>query len=197
MQITPVSFNYNNYNQMKLSNVSSINFQGLPQKLIPVDSNSFSTEFAPKLYSKMKKYFHVIGSEGSIKNVKILNGNYETYEPDVFLSINKNPNKSKIRLSLKYNGKGDFTLLDAIFNKDGQMVLGELPDDSLHFERSNRNIRRLVHNNCTYLPVGKSDKDWDANGRRIRSNLPIDNCVKDGAYEIFMELARLNTSILK
>lgn len=201
MQITPISYNTYNLNQMKsrnISNVSKVNFYGVKQKLIPVNTDSFKTETAKKIYAKIQKYLQLVGREGSIKNVKIINENTTNYESDILLSINKTLNNSKLRLSQKYNGdSSDITLLEANFNKDGQMILGDLPSENLHFERTNPNIRRITDNEYTYLPIGKSDKDWDANGKRIKNIVPVMDYADDGAYEIFMELARLNTSILK
>lgn len=196
MQIIPVGYRAYNSNQMKSKNVSSVNFNGVNQKLIPVNVDSFKTETAQKMYSKIQKYFQLIGREGSMKNIKIMDGDIACYESDVILSINKTIDKSKIRLAKKcYDNEDGITILEATFNKDGQMVLGELPSATLHFERTKPNVRRMRDDSFTYLPMRQNDKEWSANGRKPHGIFYFKD--DSDAYDIFIELGRLNTSILK
>lgn len=201
MQITPICYRAYNLNQPSTKNVSTINFNGAKSKFIPVNTDSFNSETAKKLYSQIQKYIQIIGREGNIKNVKIMNENTNSvlpYKSDVLLSIDRTADNLKLKLSQKFKGDtSDFTILEANFDKNGQMISGFLPDKSLKFERTNRNIRRINDNESTFMPVGGNDKDWNVYGKRIDNITYLKNSVENGVYEIFMELSRLNTSILK
>lgn len=203
MRINPISYSYNNLNKIKSKNASEVNFHGAKQKLISVNTDSFRTENAKKIYSKIQKYLKLLNKEGSIKNVKILHENrngkelYVLRESDILLSINRSPDNFKLKLSQKYDDYShESTLLEANFDKNGQMFLGDYFETQLHFERTNSNIRRMTSQGETYFPVGQNDKEWRSNVRTIGTTSLID-CASDGVYEIFLELARLYTSILK
>ena len=202
MQVIPTGYNTYNLNQMKsrnTSNVSQVNFTGTVQKLIPVDINSFKTESARKMYSQIQKFIKVIDTEGIIKDVKIMEEKTSQLASDVFLSIDKKTDKCKLTLSQKYNcGQGYIPLLEANFNQHGQMVSGSFPGRQLYFSRTNRNVRKILDPYTTHRPSGEDDREWGAYASKIiGSSLPLKDNADDGAYEIFMELARLYTSILK
>lgn len=201
MQINPISYSCSNSNKIKSKNVSEVNFLGAKQKLISVNTDSFRTKEAKKIYDKIQGYLKLL-KEGSIKNVKILHENrngkecYVLRESDILLSINRSSDNFKLRLSKKYNDHSESTLLEANFDKNGQMFSGYDFERQLHFERTNSNLRRMSSMGNTYLPVGQNDKEWQSNGSTINT-IPLIDCVSDGVYEIFIELARLHTSILK
>lgn len=213
MKIAPVTFRVCNYNQTEPKNsfgFSKVNFQAVKPELIPVLTDSFKTETAKKLYTKIQKFLKLIGDSGSIKDVKILSEegiyynhriNNEFYsKADIFLSINKNIDTSNLYLLQKYpeNPKG-VILLDATFNKAGQMVKGYFPPEYLYFERNcakGANVRRMGYCNSDskLLPIGGNDREW--HGWLPNRVLNHDNSTA-GAYEIFIEFARLYTSIFK
>ena len=190
MQITPIGFNTRNYNRINTkSNTSSVSFEGY---LKSVNIDSFKTETAKKIFAKTKKYLQLIGNEGTFKNQKILS-KVGLAEEDVYLSVDKTALSTKIRLS----GSKDSTLLEAYFNEKGQMIIGNHFNNDLYFERSGKNIRRIKNNGYTYMPVGNSDKDWDCFGKKLDTHIFRGEDPSYAAYEIFMELAKLKTSIFR
>ena len=217
MQVQRVQNNYINKpvnydRKQNISNMQNISFQGGKQQLIAIAGDSFKSESAKKLYSKIKRYFQLIGKSGSIKDTKLLHEKTHYFstkypymidaEADVCLSINKGEKNSKIKLYHKYtdSSKNDDLILEATLDRNGQMVNGQFLPESLFFERSNRNLRRIYSDfGKTYFPVGENDREWNYLGDKIPSaNSPIyqyDDSVQ-GAFEIFIELARLNTSIM-
>ncbi len=99
--------------------------------------------------------------------------------------------------------KRSYLLLDAVFDKSGQMINGKFPFKNLTFERQGaKNIRRMKDSENQYLSVAGNDREWDCFGTRITSSCSCirsaddDNAV-GGAFELFMEFARLHTSIFK
>lgn len=75
-----------------------------------------------------------------------------------------------------------------------------LPVKTLNFERDKRNTRRMFSNftGITYMPVGGNDRDWsclDTLGSRKLSSYGLVDESEKGAFEIFIELARLKTSL--
>jgi hypothetical protein len=214
MQVQRVQNNYINTTGRKqyIQNIQNIGFQGGKQQLIAISADSFKSESAKKLCLKMQRYFQMIGKSGSIKDTKLLHEKTHYFsskspyiiesEADVCLSINKGEKNSKIKLYHKYADpqKSDDAILDVTLDKNDQMVNGHFLPQSLFFERSSKNLRRM-HSafEKTYLPVGGNDKEWSYLGDKIPSaNNQIylyDDSVQ-GAFEIFLELARLNTSII-
>ena len=222
MQVQKIHYTCNNItNSSKNKNTSSfynVSFEGGKQKLISISTDSFKFECAKKIYSKMQKYLKLIGNSGSIENIKVMSDKWTyTYtlidvfkhlgeEADLLLSINKKPDKTHINLSRKLPDKQmKMTVLDAIFDKNGQMINGSFTPEHLQFERNGANVRRMIRKGKQYLPVGTNDKEWDFLGQRVGSNikedfvynrtiLEEDNSV-GGTFEIFLELARLKTSI--
>jgi hypothetical protein len=212
MQIQKVQNNFNR--KQNISNVRNINFQAGKSQLVAVSSDSFKSECAKKLYSKIQRYFQLIGESGSIKDKKILQEKASVclskppyiieVDADVCLSINKGERNSTIKLYHKYSDSKykDATILEATLDKNGQMFSGRfLPVKTLNFERDKRNTRRMFshYTGITYMPVGGNDKDWsclDTSGsRKLSSHGLVDESEK-GAFEIFLELARLKTSIV-
>ena len=202
MHIIPTGYNTYNLNQIKsrnTSNLSQVNFTGTVQRLIPADTNSFETETAKKIYSQIQKYLKVIKTEGVIRNIKILDAQELQLPSDVFLSIDKKAQDCKLILSQKSNCSNDFvSLLEAKFNEHGQMITGSFPGRQLSFSRTSRNVRRILDPYTTHRPYGGNDKEWGAYAvKMIGSSRPLMESANDGAYEIFMELSRLYTSIYK
>ena len=74
MQIQKVQSNFNNnfYRRQNLPNIQNINFQSNKQQLTAISTEAFNSESTKKLYSKIQKYFQLIGKEGSIKDKKFL-----------------------------------------------------------------------------------------------------------------------------
>ena len=93
------------------------------------------------------------------------------------------------------------TLLDVLLNKDGQMIEGRFPSKHLSFERYGANVRRMTCFGKQYLPVSGNDRAWSCLGKgmigRGEDMLGKDESTICGAYELFIELARLHTSIYK
>ena len=93
------------------------------------------------------------------------------------------------------------TVLDVVLNKEGQMIEGRFPNKHLSFERYGANIRRMNCYGKQYLPVAGNDRAWSCLGTGMIDR-GEDMCGKSestlcGAYELFIEFARLYTSILK
>ena len=216
MQVQRIQNNYNNnFNKsvdfsrkQNLSNISDISFQGGQQQLTAISADAFKTESAKKLYAKIQRYFQLIGKVGNIKDVKLFHEKTQHHSPrypfiidtesDVFLSINRGSKNSRMKLSRKYtdNKKPDEAILDVTLDKNGQMVNGYLTERSLFFERSNRNLRR-IHSDFekTYLPVGGNDREWNYLGDRISLD-QVSDYSNQGAFEIFLELARLQMALV-
>ena len=222
MQVQKIHYSCNNItNSSKNKNTSrfyNVSFEGGKQKLISISTDSFKFECAKKIYSKMQKYLKLIGNSGSIENIKVMSDKWTyTYtlidvfkhlgeEADLLLSINKKPDKTHINLSRKLPGKQmKMTVLDALFDKNGQMINGSFAPEHLQFERNGANVRRMIRKGKQYLPVGTNDKEWDFLGQRVGSNIKEDFVYNrtileednsaGGAFEVFLELARLKTSI--
>ena len=94
-------------------------------------------------------------------------------------------------------------ILDVTLDKNGQMINGQFMSEGGHwsFERGKNNIRRMndLFGNA-YLPVGNNDREWSCLGNKIS---PSDKTKYiqfwesvQGAFEIFLELARLKTVIM-
>jgi len=218
MKIQRVQNNYVNYgkstNYNKRQNIfynSSISFQSRKPQLITISPDSFKSENAKKIYSKILKYYQLIGKEGSIKDVKLLHEKINDFsskppfiyyvDADVCLSINKNDRNSNIKLYHKYQNtkKQDALILNAILDKNGQMFRGEFFPENLVFERDGKNVRRMYSNfsGDNYLPVGNNDREWSCLGKPKPSAEELIEDSEKGAFEIFIELARLKTSIMK
>ena len=216
MKILPVSFSYPNQRaQQKSVGTTSVNFQGCRQ-LVAITEDSFERNSAKKMYYKIRQYLKLIGDSGSVKDTKIYkeHGKYynqrtgEKFESDAFvlMSMKKEKDITHLNLRRKYSdtSKG-IILLDAQFNKDGQMVKGKFPPDDLFFERQKSNLRRLSGSETSnFIPVGSNDKEWShisgllpktSNKSFLKTYYSDDSAC--GAYEIFMEFARLYTSIFK
>lgn len=180
--------------------------------LTAISTESFNSETAKKLYLKIKKYFQLIGDVGKVENVKILSenghyyGNYARYldgfntDADIFMSISKNKEAANLTLNRKYSdpSKDRCILLSATFDKDGQMTDGRFPLEGLRYERTGANVRRIRRDKKIYLPVKGNDKAWEFSGRELLAgNNRV--CANDdstkGAFELFIEMARLRTSI--
>jgi hypothetical protein len=214
MQIQKIQNNYNqNYSNLKqkISNSPYINFQGGKQQLIAISKDSFKSESTKKIYSKIQRYFQLIGQEGSLKDTKLLHEKTHYFsskapyiidaEADIYLTIKKGHKNSNIKLYHKYTDikKNDALIFEATLDKNGQMTNGHfLPGESLTFERGKNNLRRMYSVEKTYMPVGGNDREWSYMGDKISpSNRRqfVDEDSIQGAFEIFLELARLKTSI--
>lgn len=179
------SIKLNSYNNNQINNKNTFkpqytNFLGL-KKLQPIDTNAFKTDGAMILYAKIKRYLQIIGNAGSVKDVPL------TKYDDVFLSINKGIDKTKIKLTTK----NDTPLIKANFDKDGQMIVGDMGE--FHFERTNKNKRTLATPYGTYKPHGYNDKEWGLSDNLLR----FEECKDNPIFELFLELTRLYTSIFK
>ena len=123
------------------------------------------------------------------------------------MSIYKSPDKTRIILSRKCHDKPDtITELEALFDENGQMIIGSFPSEHLHFERNGATFRRIIRDGRRYLSMGIRDKEWDLSGQRVapiktedivsnRALLKEDN-LEGGLLEIFLEFVRLKTSIM-
>ena len=198
----------NIYNKRNI-NGSSIGFQGGKQQLIAISADSFSSEYTKNLYSKIQKYFRMVGESGSIKEVKLLHEKKrccisdEPYlidvDADVCLSVNKGDRNSNLKLYHKFSDgkRNDELMFDITLDKNGQMIRGQFFPDALFFERDKKNIRRMYSGfrGNLYLPVGGNDREWSGIGKEgLSSHILIDDSEKS-AFEIFIELARLKTTI--
>ena len=213
-----VSFNNNiyhpNYNTSAYATKHIVNFQGAKQLLTPLAEESFSAETTRKMLSKMKKYLQLIGENGRVENVKILNETSRYFdssarildgfesEADIYLSISKSSEATNISLNRKYkdSSRTGFVIFNADFDKNGQMIYGKFPSEGLRFERFGDNVRRIYRDKKIYLPIQGNDKAWEHNGRELfagdRRAFYNDDSTH-GAIELFLELARLRTSIFK
>lgn len=183
MLISSIKYNSYNRNQTNKRNVltlQNVNFFGA-KKLQPIDTNAFKTDGAKILYAKIKRYLQIIGNAGSVKDIPL------TKYGDVFLSIDKGIDKTKINIA----AKNDISLVKANFNKDGQMIVGDMGE--FHFERTNKNKRTLATSYGTYKPHGYNDKEWGMPDSLLR----LAGCEDNPIFEVFLELTRLYTSIFK
>ena len=221
IQLPKSFYNSNKYennnlinNQKPLKNTSdivNINFQG-GQKLIPITKDSLKKKTAQKLYYEIKKYIKLIGENGSVKDVKlpglsekaianVSQYDYFSNDADIFLTINRNDKNTSIQVTRKFVGhsKG-IVLLNAAFDKNGQMIQGSFPLENISFVRQKPNIRRMIQRGQQFSPIDGNDREWDCLGRRIPSDLTCMTYYDDsagGAFELFIEFARLYTSIFK
>ena len=122
-------------------------------------------------------------------------------DADVCLSITKNDRNSTIKLYHKFlnSKKNDALILNASLDKNGQMFKGEFFPENLVFERDGKNIRRMYSNfkGDKYIPVGDNDREWWRYlGKSKPSSEELIEESEKGAFEIFIELARLKTSIV-
>jgi len=215
MLVQRIQNSYNVNRKQNISNTHNINFQAGKPLLTAVSTDSFHSESAKKLYTKIQRYFQLIGKEGCIKDKKLLHEttHYFTSKPpfvieaetDVCLSINKRERNSNIKLYHKYSEpqKNDNLIFEATLDKNGQMIHGHFlaPGDSLSFERDKRNLRRMhsIYGEV-YVPVGGNDREWSYLSKTLSSSekskyTQFDDSIQ-GAFEIFLELARLKTAIV-
>lgn len=178
MQILSINNSYNKF-QLK-TKFKSPNFKGTKQMLQPLNTDSFKTEGAKVLCAKIRKYLQILGKSGSVKDVPFSKCD------DAFLSID-----GIDKTNIKITTKGDKPLIKANFNKDGQMMIGDM--GYFHFERTNRNKRTLATPYGTYKPHGYNDKEWGLSDNLLRLEEYEDNPI----FEVFLELTRLYTSIFK
>ena len=186
------------------------------ERVIPISTDNFNGETAKKLYQKIHKYVKLAGENGSVKDAKIMSE--EGYDlgrktkfsqlkksADVVLSVNRVDGDLHIALGRNNKDKSrEFMLFDAIFDKNGQMKEGMFPLEKMTFNRYGNNTRRLKKQETCFLPVAENDREWlSTSGLRISPSssenlwyVNEDNAV-GGAFEVFLELARLHTSILK
>lgn len=201
MLISPVNCNSyrGNKTQHKIK-AQAVNFQGA-KNLQAIDINSFKDDGAKLLYGKIKKYLQIIGNSGKVENVPL------NKSGDMFLSINKNINSvNKTKILIK--NKNNECLMNANFNKDGQMTVGDFAD--IHFERTDRNKRTMYCSEkrkiTTYYesrflsPHGYDDREFGFLSSE-KSDY-ITPSAKNGSskaslFELFIEFARLHTSIFK
>ncbi len=182
------------------------NKNGSRIEFIPINEDSLCTKTGVKLLKKIKLYLQRIGKEGKVPEVTVHteterlfdNGFYDV-DSKTLLSMNKGANTTHLCLTKKYsNETNSSVLLDAIFDKNGQMEKGRCPSHGLSFERGGRNIRRMKRHNDNYMPISGNDREWDCCGNRLPS---VTKSNKDdanaGCYELFLEFARLYTSIFK
>lgn len=209
MQIQKIQNSYN-YNKRNIYNGSSIGFHGGKQQLITISSDSFGSEYTKKLYSKIQKYFQMIGDSGNIKEVKLLHEKKQCciskmpyiidVDADICLSVNKRDSNSNLKLYHKFSDgkRRDEFMLNVTLDKNGQMIHGQFFPETLSFVREKGNIRRMysAFRGDSYLPVGGDDKEWSCLGKEnLSSHTLIDDSDKS-AFEIFIELARLKTAII-
>ena len=182
------------------------------QKLIPISLDTFKRDSAKTLYSKIRQYVNLIGQNGTIdKEFRIMSekssipdSNYFlNKDADVFMTIKRADKDLHINLTRRTVDKSNnMVLLEATLNKDGQMINGRYPLHHLTFERYGANVRRMKKYGEQYLPIAENDREWDFCGKRLTGSpsdirsINGDDCV-GGAFEVFMELARLHTSVLK
>ena len=210
MQITPISckvYHQNKTTQKNTSGVPNLAFSGAKQQLIAVATEDFRTETAKKLYSSIHNLFQNIGNAGNINDVKILSENLEFYNKkirqkfttnvDTLLSIKKSPNTAVLQLFRQYPSKFKHCVFEAELDKDGQMVNGSYQIGNLKFERKNYNIRRMQVGERTLLPHGDNDREWNITSEILPALQRYGDNSTRGMYEIFIELARLYTTLYK
>ena len=186
----------------------------IPSRIVPVQIKDFKRETAQKLYSKIQQYMRLIGHNGSInREFKIMSEKGRNpHNPistsilddnaDIYLSMKRKDNNLHLCLTRKNTeDKKSQILFDGTFNKDGQMINGRFPYKNLTFERYGANVRRMKNNENQYLPIAGNDREWDCYGARVRTfsesgYLNDDNSI-EAAFELFIEFARLHTSIIK
>ena len=182
--------NYNSYrsnNVQARTKTQSVNFQGA-KNLQPIDINSFKKDGTKLLYGKIKKYLQIIGNIGKIENITL------NKSEGIYLSINKNIDKTNILIKNENNQN----LMNANFNKDGQMIVGDL--GGFHFERTGKNKRTLQTPRATYSPHGYDDREFGSSALDIMVCTPADEknyAPYRSLYELFIEFTRLHTSIFK
>ena len=210
MQVQRIQSSYNNYNKRNIYNTSSIGFKGGKQQLISITADSFSSEYTKKLYSKIQKYFKLIGDSGNLKEVKLLHEkkHYRTskmpyiidVDSDVCLSVNKGDRNSNLKLYHKFSDvkKNDELIFDVTLDKNGQMIHGQFFPHTVSFVRDKGNVRRMYSatRGDSYLPVGGNDREWSCLGRKNLSSTTLIDDSDKSAFDIFIELARLKTSIM-
>lgn len=210
MQIKPISSNKSYFyekSHKSASYASMVNFNGGKQSLVAISTNDFKTNTAKKLYSAIHKFFQIVGDSGNIEEVKILSENLEFYNKyktekfttnvDTLMSIQKNVDKAILKLYRQYPSKKKHCVFEAEFDKDGKMVQGQYNIAHLKFERGNDNIRRIKLGDTTLLPHGYNDREWGLDPRILPAlHRSGDNSTR-GMYEIFIELARLYTTMYK
>lgn len=208
MQIMPVSYGYY---QTRCTSKNNVSFSGGKQELIPVAVETFKTDSARKMYPKIRGIFRMIGNCGGVKEAAIFSEptHYYSFEKhgfvdsraDVLLSISKNTGVTNMTLSKQYaDTQKRMLLMDVFFDNEGKMIKGSLPSERMEFERKGVNVRRMKCNGNLYLPVAGKEKVWEHSGTHLTSNdcvATVENNSRGGAFEIFMELARLKTSVLK
>ena len=181
MLISPLNRMTYNYNQTKtISKPKTINFLAA-KHLQPIDPNSFKSNDTKTIYEKIKKYLRIIGNSGKVENVPL------NKTDDIFLSIKKDTDRTNMHISTSDPQR----FIDATFNKDGQMTLGDAA--CLHFERSGKNKRIIRSPYGDYTPQGIDDRRWGVSDVGVVTN----NYLKDPLFELFLEFARLYTSIYK
>ena len=156
----------------------------------------------------------MIGDSGNIKEVKLLHEIKHCcttkwpyiidVDADVCLSINKGDRNSNLKLYYKLpDGKrknerifDNDLIFDVTLDKNGQMIQGKFFPNPISFVRDKGNIRRMYSDISyeSYLPVGGNDRAWSCSGKDLDSFGQI-NASEKSAFEIFIELARLYTSI--
>ena len=210
MQIKPVNCSGSFLNKTKLSNnsnISAVSFSGVKRPLIAINAEDFKTETAKKLFKSIRTYCQPVKNGGSISDIKILNENLKFYNHntieefttsvDTLMTIKNDGEKGLLRLSRMYPNKVKQCILEAHLDKNGQMVRGTYKYGNMQFERDKNNVRRLKINNKTRLPHGENDREWGV----TTDNLPIFQQFNDnssrGMLEIFIELARLYTTLFK
>ena len=179
MHISPIN---NSYSKLQSkTNFQTTSFKGTKQILQPINPKELKSDGAKLLYAKIQKYLKLIGKVGCVKDVPL-----SKYD-DSFLSINKSVDKTNIKVTTKRN----MNFIDAIFNKDGQMTVGDI--GCFHFERSKKNKRIIKTPLGNYTPHGYDDRKWG-----LVDDGSIDNSSKDNPLlELFLEFARLHTLIFK
>lgn len=197
-------------NRHNVSKIHNINFQANAQRLTALSADSFKSESAKLIFLKVQKYYKLLGEYGNIKDVKILHEKLHSLssrqpcennvEADLCLEISKMERNSNLKLYHQYinSKKKNVVVLDATFNKNGQMINGAfLPAENLLFERSNNNARQMYSNfhKAFYSPNRNRGKDWLYLGSALSSDKLIEESEK-GVFEIFLELAKLRTSII-
>ena len=200
-------------NSSKSTNVVSGHAEKDIEGLVSITKDSFSRETAKKLYSGISKYIKVAGKNGSFKEVRLMTeqGVDKPCAPalakgaDIVFSLDRAGENMHLTLTRKNIDKSQNDILfDALVNKEGQMVEGRYPLEHMTFVRRGANVRRIRKSKSQFLPIAGNDREWACNGSRISStsgnNLwyagEEDNAIS-GAFEIFMEMARLHTSVLK
>lgn len=207
MLISPIKYN-NNFNVMTQRNVlrtSYVSFCGGKQQLVQIKPEDFSTEAATKMFRQISKIFEFLKDGGNINDVRILSEelkfvNRKTGEDfkskiDILMSIKKDSNKALLTLHRMYPNKRKHCVLEAQLDKYGQMTNGQYHLGHLNFERKNNNLRRMELNDCTIFPDGKNDREWGITANILPPGQEYGDNSSVGMLEIFLELARLHTTM--